>query len=127
LKGLKRMSDQKLVYGGYVSFPLAPKDVKNVQKLVDQYTEDADISVLLSWFATNFYGIKIENKPFTSEWRVVGYNLLPIKPEDNHAYYISGESDTLIKALIVTRYKIEGMISAGLDQWVKDVAKTEFR
>ncbi len=121
------MPVDKLVYGGYVSFPLAPKDIKNVQKMVDQYTTPDDFFSLVAWFAQGRFGFKLECKPGTDEWRCVAYNLSPIKDGDNHTYYISGESDTFLKAVIVTRYKSEGMVNAGLDQWVKDVAKTEFR
>lgn len=121
------LQENKLVYGGYVSFPLAPKDVKNVQKMVDQYTSGDDLANLLLWFGQNDFGVKVEVKPTTNEWKCVAYNLLPTKEGDNHVYYISGESDTCIKALIVTRYKVEGMVGSGLDQWVKDVAKSEFR
>lgn len=121
------MPNDKMVYGGYVSYPLAPKDVKNVSKMVDQYTTPDDLQSLLTWFPSNSLGVKIEGKPLSSEWKCVAYNLSPVKPEDNHVYYISGESDTLIKCLIVARYKFEQMLSSGIETWVKEQSKSEFR
>lgn len=121
------MVDEKLVYGGYVNYPLAPKDLKNVQAMVDQYTTNDDYVNLVVWFETVNYGFKLECKPFTKEWRCVSYNLLPVKAGDNHTYYISGESDTPFKALIVTKYKIEAMAKSGLQEWVKSEVKGEFR
>lgn len=121
------MPENKMVYGGYVSFPLAPKDVKNVQKMVDEYTTSDDLQSLLFWFPANSLGIKIEGKPSSSEWKCVAYNLSPVKEGDNHVYYISGESDTLIKCLIVARYKFEQMISSGIETWVKERQLAEFR
>jgi len=110
-----------------VSFPLAPQDVKNVQKMVDQYTSPDDLQSLLTWFPANNLGIKIENKPGTPEWKCVAYNLLPVKEGDNHVYYISGESDALMKCLVVARYKFEQMLSSGIETWVKEVKAAEFR
>jgi hypothetical protein len=123
----KLMDEVKMVYGGYVSYPLAPKDVKNVQKMVDQYTTSDDLQSLLTWFSANNLGIKLENKPGTAEWKCVAYNLLAVRDGDNHTYYISGESDTLMKCLIVARYKFEQMISSGIETWVKEQKKSEFR
>ena len=122
------MANEKLVYGGYVSYPLAPKDVKNVQKLVDQYTTPDDLLSLLVGFAADKWGVKIE-PILTGEgsWKVVVYNLTPVLPEDNHAYYISGESDSLLKALCVVRYKADSMKKAELSSWVSAPSKSEYR
>jgi len=122
------MANDKLVYGGYVSFPLAPKDVKAVQKLVDQYVTPDDLFSLLVGFAADKWGIKIE--PILLEegnWKVVVYNLVSRKEGDNHAYYISGESDTLLKALCVVRHKVDSLVAANLTDWVPVSLKGEFR
>lgn len=121
------MANDKMIYGGYVSFPLAPKDVKNVQRMVDQYTTADDLQSLLTWFSANNLGIKIENHSGSAEWKCVSYNLVSVKEGDNHIYYISGESDTLMKCLIVARYKYEQMLSSGIETWVKEKQSAEFR
>lgn len=121
------MANKDMVYGGYVNFPLAPKDVKGVQKLVDQYTTFEDMFSLLNNLAEGGFGQKIEHNLKDGIWKVVAYNLMPVKEGDNHTYYISGESDTLIKALCVVRYKVDAMLAANLSEWVKDTPKVEFR
>lgn len=121
------MAEDKMVYGGYVSYPLAPKDVKNVQKMVDQYVTSDDLQSLVTWFPFNSLGLKIEGKPSSDEWKCVAYNLKPVKEGDNHIYYISGESDSLMKCLLVARYKFEQMLSSGIETWVKLKEAAEFR
>jgi len=121
------MASEKLVYGGYVSFPLAPKDVKAVKALCDQYTTMDDLFSLIHGFAEDEWGIKIEPLQETGGWKVVVYNLVPTLSGDNHAYYVSGESDTLLKALCVVKYKLEQIPTADFSKWVSAPLKGEFR
>jgi len=120
-------TDEKLVYGGYVNFPLPPKDIKGIQKLVDQYTTADDLFSLINGIAADLYGMKIEHDTKEKVWKVVIYNLTPISEDDNHAYYISGESDTLIKAFCVVRYKSDSLIGQDLSTWVNNKPKGEYR
>lgn len=121
------MTEPKLVYGGYVNFPLAPKDVKNVQKMADEYTTADDLSSLLAYICTEKWGIKIEGDEAAKSWKAVVYNRVSLIEGDNHAYYISGESDTLLKALVVIRYKLEALKGENLATWITNKPKEEFR
>lgn len=121
------MPDEKLVYGGYVNYPLAPKDVKNVQKYVDQYSTPDDLLALLLHLCTERWGCKIEGNSEAGQWKAVIYNRVSLTEGDNHAYYISGESDTLLKALVVVRYKLDTLPLNNLSSWVSTKSKSEFR
>jgi len=121
------MANEKLVYGGYVSFPLAPKDIKAVKALCDQYVTMDDLFSLIHGFSSASWGIKIEPQQEAEGWKVVVYNLMPMKEGDIHAYYISGESDTLLKALCVCKYKTEQIPAGDISKWVSAPIKGEFR
>lgn len=119
--------DEKLVYGGYVNFPLPPKDIKGIEKLVAQYVTADDLFSLQNGLCEDGWGFKVEHDLRDSVWKVVVYNLLPTRDGDNHAYYISGESDTLIKAFCVVRYKVDSLKGLDLSTWVSTKPKGEYR
>jgi len=119
---------EKLVYGGYVNYPLAPKDIKQIKALQETYSTPDSLLSLIQGFAADGYGLKIE--PVVAElgaWKVVVYNLTPVKEDDNHTYYISGESTSLCGALCVARHKVSSMIKADLSSWVSAPLKQEYR
>jgi hypothetical protein len=118
---------EKLVYGGYVNFPLPPKDIKGIEKLRDQYTTFDDLFSLINGLCEESWGFKVEHDLRDNVWKVVIYNLLPLREGDGHAYYISGESDTLIKAFCVVRYKADALSGQDLSTWVSNKPKGEFR
>jgi hypothetical protein len=119
---------EKLVYGGYVNYPLAPKDIKQVKQLQEAYSTPEELLGLILWFASENFGLKIEpmSEPI-GNWKVVIYNLSPVKDGDNHSYYISGESDALVKALCVVRHKLSSLVKAELSSWVAAPQKSEYR
>lgn len=121
------MEQVKLVYGGYISFPLAPKDTKNVQKLLAEYSTPEDTVALLTYLSTERWGCKIEGNSDEKSWKAVVYNRVSLTDGDNHAYYISGESDTLLKCLVVVRYKIDVLPLNELSKWTSTKEKVEFR
>lgn len=118
-----------LKYGGYVSYPLAPKDIKNISSRLEKYVTPDDLLSLLLGSARDDYGIKIEptQDEKGSGWKVVLYNLSPIREGDEHSYYISGESDTLLKALVVATYKRDQVGGNIADFISTKLPKTEFR
>jgi len=121
------MASEKLVYGGYVSFPLAPKDIKAVKALCDQYTTPDDLMSMVMSFGIGSWGLKVEPLQETEGWKAVAYNLVQLNDADNHAYYVSGESDTLLKALCVVKYKLEQIPHNDFSKWVSAPLKGEFR
>jgi len=110
-----------------VSFPLAPKDIKAVKALSEKYTTPDDFVYLLQEFGQESWGLKIEPLQENEGWKVVAYNLLPLSDGDNHVYYVSGESDTLFKAMCVVSYKLEQIPSNDFSKWVSAPLKGEFR
>jgi len=81
--------NEKLVYGGYVNFPLPPKDIKGIEKLRDQYTTFDDLFSLENGLCEDGYGFKVEHDLEEGVWKVVAYNMFSLREGDNHAYYIS--------------------------------------
>lgn len=118
---------EKMVYGGYINFPIPPKDAKNIQKLVDENTHETASLEIIQYLVELSFGLKIEQNQKEGVWKVVIYNTLQMNATDNHIYYISGESDTLVKALCVVRYKWSVLDGQNLAGWVNNKPTSEFR
>jgi len=111
-----------------VNYPLAPKDIKQIKALQEQYQTPDTLLSLIQGFAADGYGMKIE--PIADNigfWKVVVYNLTPVKEGDNHSYYISGESSSLCGALFFVRYKVSSMVRADLANCESAPNKSEYR
>jgi len=117
---------EKMKYGGYVVYPLAPKDVKLVRKLVDETITPDDILSIIHNFCQDEFGVRIEPNEDRTGWKVVVWNLVPVRDLDIHSYYLSGESDSLAKALCVVKYKL-GAIRDDIWNFVSVPSKEEFR
>jgi len=117
---------EKMKYGGYVSYPLAPKDVKLVRKLVDETITPDDMLSIIHNFCQDEFGVRIEPNEDRSGWKVVVWNMVPVREGDDHSYYLSGESDSLAKALCVVKYKL-GTIRNDIWNFVSVPSREEFR
>jgi len=118
---------EQVVYGGYVQYPLAPKDIKNITAMLPDF---AGAETLFEAFLPLFQsemGVKIEPSEGLDGFKVVLYNLTRYPDDDNHAYYISGESDSLAKAFVVALYKFQQCSKEGMSKWVSTKPKGEFR
>lgn len=116
----------KLVYGGYLYFPLAPKDIKGIVALTEKCITPDDLLEMLRDMVQSGFGLKIEQSSDGERWKCVTYNLTPVEEGDNHSYFLSGESDSLVGALCTIRYKLSEVSKYGYAQFLSEKSKPKF-
>lgn len=118
---------EKLKYGGYVNYPLAPKDVKMIEKLLPMYAGADELLAGVIALCTKGWGLKLEPNEENDGWRVVAYNLDRLTPDDDHVYYVSGESSSLHKAICVIIHKLDQLPRDNFPGFVASKPKGEYR
>jgi len=121
------MAREQLKFGGYVQYPLAPKDVKAIDAMLPDFDNPEKVLTEMLFLSEADMGIKIESQDDHAGFKVVLYNQTPFSDEDDHVYYISGESKTLAKALAAAIYKFRQCSKDGLSKWTSVRPKGEYR
>jgi len=118
---------ETLKYGGYVNFPLAPADIKKIRSLEAQYVTPEDLLNGAVNLVRSGWGLKFTPGEESDGFKIVAFNLDRVTPDDEHSYYISGESSTFQKALCVIMYKIDSIPKADFPKWVSSKPRGEYR
>ena len=123
------MSEKRetLKYGGYLTYPLAPKDIKLIHDLEKHIVTPEDVLNAVVDLARQGFGLRFEPNEDQNGFKIVAYNLYRVTPDDDHVYYVSGESTSLHKAVCVIVHKLNQLKREDFSKFVSSPLRGEYR